>query len=140
MVELNFDVEAVEPSSFGPLPPGEYEGEIVACDLKQTRTGTNMLAIEIQTDKGKVWDNLHLWHTNPKAVEVAKARLAMIGMALGMQKIPDSDLLLAKRITVRVGIQENNPQYNEVLGYAASMGVAPAPAPAPAALPAAPWE
>ena len=88
MVELNFEVEAVEPSSFGPLPAGEYDGEIVGCDIKETRSGTNMLSLEIQTDKGKVWDNLNLWHTNPKAVEIAKERLSAIGTALGMTGAP----------------------------------------------------
>jgi len=146
MVELNFEVEAVEPSSFGPLPAGEYDGEIVGCDIKETRSGTNMLSLEIQTDKGKVWDNLNLWHTNPKAVEIAKERLSAIGTALGMTKIDDTDQLLARRVRVRVGIQERNPNYNEVLGYlatslpsspaAAVSPAAPAPAPAPAS---APW-
>jgi hypothetical protein len=48
---------------------------------------------------------------------------------------------------IRVGIQKNNPEYNEVLGYlpassppaaAAIPSAAPAPAPAPAAS-SAPW-
>lgn len=147
MVELNFEVEAVEPSSFGPLPAGEYDGEIVGCDIKETRSGTNMLSLEIQTDKGKVWDNLNLWHSNPKAVDIAKERLSAIGSALGMSKIDDTDQLLAKQVRIRVGIQKANPQYNEVLGYlpatsgspsAATPSAAPAPAPAPAAS-SAPW-
>ena len=142
MVELNFEVAAAEPSAFGPLAPGEYVGEIVAADVKQTKAGTNMLSLEIQTDKGKVWDNLNLWHTNPKAVEIAQERLSAIGLALGMTVITDTDQLLAKRVKVRVGIQDRNPQYNEVLGYAAA-SAAPAPAPDPApAVPASappPW-
>jgi len=147
MVELNFEVEAVEPSSFGPLPAGEYDGEIVGCDIKETRSGTNMLSLEIQTGKGKVWDNLNLWHSNPKAVDIAKERLSAIGSALGMSKIDDTDQLLAKKVRIRVGIQKANPQYNEVLGYlpaasgslsAATPSAAPAPAPAPAAS-SAPW-
>ena len=142
MVELNFVVAEAEPSGFGPLSPGEYVGEIVAADVKQTKAGTNMLSLEIQTEKGKVWDNLNLWHTNPKAVEIAQERLSAIGLALGMTVITDTDQLLAKRVKVRVGIQDRNPQYNEVLGYAAA-SAAPAPAPDPApAVPASappPW-
>lgn len=136
MVELNFEVEAIEPSSFGPLPAGEYDGEIVACDIKETRSGTNMLSLEIQTAKGKVWDNLNLWHTNPKAVEIAKERLSSIGSVLGMQKIDDTDQLLAKQVRIRVGIQKNNPEYNEVLGYLPATAVSSVAAAIPTAAPA----
>lgn len=125
MVSLNFEVEAEEPTGYGPLPAGEYDAEIVAADVRQTKSGTDMLSLEIQTAKGKVWDNLNLWHSNPKAVEIAKERLSAIGRALNMPRITDTDQLLAKRIKVRVGIQERNPNYNEVLGYAAASNVAP---------------
>ena len=129
MVEINFDVVAEEPTGYGPLPAGEYDGEIVAADVRQTKAGTDMLSLEIQTAKGKVWDNLNLWHSNPKAVEIAKERLSAIGRALNMARITDTDQLLAKRVKVRVGIQERNPNYNEVLGYASASSVAPSPEP-----------
>lgn len=138
MVELNFEVAAAEPSAFGPLAPGEYVGEIVAADVKQTKAGSNMLSLEIKTDRGKVWDNLNLWHSNPKAVEIAKERLSAIGRALGMSAITDTDQLLAKRVKVRVGIQERNPNYNEVLGYAAATDAAPQPYSGSPQMPASP--
>ncbi|ANS02934.1 hypothetical protein [uncultured Mediterranean phage uvDeep-CGR0-AD1-C123] len=128
MVEINFEVQtSLNPVLLsGPIPAGEYEGEIVAADIKKSKSDSNMLVLEIQTDKGKVWDNLNLWHSNPKAVEIATERFNSLGLALGMSRIDDTEVLLAKRVRVRVGIQKKNPDFNEILGYAA---VAPQTAP-----------
>lgn len=146
MVELNFDVEQVTPSDFSPLPAGDYVGEILAADVTKTKKGDDMLKLEIQVNGRRVWDHLNLWHSNPKAVDIAKERLSAIGSALGMTKIADTDHLLAKSLTVRLGIQDGG-QYNEVLGYSAAADSPPPAAAPPAAAPAptapaasAPWE
>lgn len=146
MVELNFDVEEVTPNDFSPLPAGNYAGEILAADVTKTKKGDDMLKLEIQVNGRRVRDHLNLWNSNPKAREIAKERLSQIGSALGMSKIADTDHILAKGLTVRLGIQEGG-QYNEVLGYSAATDSPPPAAAPPVAAPtptapaaSAPWE
>ena len=141
MVEINFEVdsEAASDSSFGPITPGDYLGRIVAVDQKTSGSGYEYLSVEIQTDKGRVWDNLNLWHSNPKAVDIAKRKLSEIGVAVGMGKIKDTEELLAKELTVKVGLQKDDPTKNEVITYtsaaAADLPAAAPSAPPPAAAP-----
>ncbi len=146
MVELNFEVEEVTASDFSPLPAGNYVGEILAADVTKTKKGDDMLKLEIQIGGRRVWDHLNLWNSNPKAVEIAKERLSQIGGALGMNKIADTDHLLAKSLGVKLGIRDGG-QYNEVLGYSAASDSPPPAAAPPVAAPAptapaasAPWE
>lgn len=146
MVELNFDVEEVTPNDFSPLPAGNYAGEILAADVTKTSKGHDTLLLTIQVNGRRVRDYLNLWNPNKKAVEIAEERLSQIGSALGMSKIADTDHILAKGLTVRLGIQEGG-QYNEVLGYSAATDSPPPAAAPPVAAPAptapaasAPWE
>ncbi len=146
MVELNFDVEEVTPNDFSPLPAGNYAGEILAADVTKTSKGHDTLLLTIQVNGRRVRDYLNLWNPNNKAVEIAEERLSQIGNALGMSKIADTDHLLAKSLTVKLGIQEGG-QYNEVLGYSAATDSPPPAAAPPVAAPAptapaasAPWE
>jgi hypothetical protein len=133
MVELNFEVnaDAVTDRTFGPIPPGEYAGEIVAADVKTSAAGHQYLSVQVQIEgKGSVWDNLNLWHPSSSAVEVATRKLTQIGLAIGVPKIHDTDELLAKRVRVRVGLQKKDPERNDILDYLAG-----APSPSPAAPP-----
>lgn len=147
MVEINFDVQDVTNPDFSPLPAGNYIGEILAADVTKTKKGDDMLKLQIQVNGRRVWDHLNLWNSNPKAVAIAEERLSSIGAALGMRKIEDTDHILAKSLTVKIGIQEGG-QYNEVLGYSAATDSPPpatavsAVAPAPEAAPtdSFPWE
>ena len=136
MVEINFEVdsEAASDSSFGPITPGDYLGRIIAVDQKTSSSGNEYLSVEIQTDKGRVWDNLNLWHSNPKAVDIAKRKLSEIGVAVGMGVIKDTEQLLAKELTVKVGLRKDDPTKNEVITYA-SASAADLPAAAPSAPP-----
>jgi len=149
MVELNFDVDpnAVSDTSFGPIPAGEYDGEIVAADMRQSGAGHNYLSVQVKIEgRGSVWDNLNLWHPSSSAVEIAQRKLNEIGVALGLGKINDTDQLVARPVKVNVGFQKSDPTRNEIKSYSSPASAAspapavspPAAAPAPAAGGAAP--
>jgi len=141
MVEINFEVdtEAASDSSFGPITPGDYLGRIIAVDQKTSSSGNEYLSVEIQTDKGRVWDNLNLWHSNSKAVDIAKRKLSEIGIAVGLGVIKDTEQLLAKELTVKIGLRKDDPTKNEVITYAsasaADLPATAASAPPPVAAP-----
>lgn len=140
MVELNFtvDADATSDTSFGPIPAGDYQGEIVAADVRVSGAGHNYLSVQVKIEgKGSVWDNLNLWHPSAGAVEIAQRKLNEIGVALGVPAIRDTDELIARRVAVNVGFQKNDPQRNEIKTYS-SPDVAAAPAPAVASPTAAP--
>lgn len=138
MVELNFDIsaDAVQERSFGPIPPGDYEGEIVGVDVKTSQAGNQYLSVQVRVEgKGSVWDNLNLWHSRADVVEIATRRLNEIGAALGMARIRDTDELLAKRVQIAIGLDKRDPSRNQIVGY---RSVAGSPATTPVAAPAAP--
>jgi len=151
MVELNFDVDAsaVGDSSFGPIPAGNYDGEIVAADVRVSGAGHNYLSVQVKIEgRGSVWDNLNLWHPSAGAVEIAQRKLNEIGVALGLGNIGDTDQLVAKRVKVSVGFQKSDPTRNEIKTYSSPASAAspaqavppsaaaPAPPPAGGAAPA----
>lgn len=149
MVEFNFDVDpnALGDGSYGPIPAGDYDAEIVAADLVVSKAGHNMLTLQVKIEgRGSIWDNLNLWNPNPKAVEIATEKLTQIGMALGMGKITDTDQLIARPVKINVGFQKSDPTRNEIKSYSSPASAAspapavspPAAAPAPAAGGAAP--
>jgi hypothetical protein len=143
MVELNFDVDPalISDRSFSPIAAGEYNGEIVAADMRTSGAGNQYLSVQVRIEgKGSVWDNLNLRHPNPATVEIAERRLTEIGMALGLAKIADTEQLLARPVRVVVGMQKSDPNRNDIKAYLsreatpAAPAVPPsAPAPAPTA-------
>ena len=83
MVELNFTVDPNMQSGGGEwqaLETGDYTGSIVDASQKTSQTGNKYLAVQVTIEgKGSVWDNLNLWHSNPKAVSIATEKLNSIG-------------------------------------------------------------
>lgn len=126
MVSLNWSFDETNTgsggASSGPIPAGDYLAEIisVAIEPAQSNPDNKMLVLEWTIESGRrVWDRLNLWHpTSQKAVEIATERFNQLGVAVGLGQISDTDQLLLKRAMVSIGIQANNPQYNEVKGYA----------------------
>lgn len=139
MVELNFTVDPNMQSGGGgdwqPLEPGDYTGSIVDASQKTSQTGNKYLAVQVTIEgKGSVWDNLNLWHSNPKAVSIASEKLNAIGKAVGLGHIADTEQLLAKTVTISVGAEpdQNGKTRNTILHYksaAAPPVAAPAVAP-----------
>ena len=148
MVELNHTVDPNMQSSGGDyplIPAGDYVGEIVEAQDKTSKNGHRYLSLQIRVEgHGLVFDNLNLWHPNPKAQTIANERLNAIGIALGMRSINDTDQLLAKKLGLSVSIENDNTgkPRNIVDAYksVAAGALPPPPAAATAAdPPAAAW-
>ena len=142
MVALNFNTDPTNTgqsdSTNNPVTPGKYLGEVVDVSIResQKKPENSYLSVEWKLENDRhVWSNFNLWNTNTTAVEMATKELNALAVALMMPKIADTDDLLLKQAVLDIGIQSNNPQYNEVLGFekvSAQHDFADTPAPTPA--------
>jgi hypothetical protein len=145
-----FDASGVEPSAPREIiPAGKYLAQIIASEMAPTKTGGQMLTLELEVMDGPYqrrhfWDRLNLVNSNPQAVEIAQRQLSAICHAVGVLKVSDSEQLHFKPMTVSVKVRPAQGEYqarNEVGGYEAAAGAAAKPsaykAPAGATAPAA---
>lgn len=160
-----FDATQVQPQeAFTVIPAGKYKAQVVASEIRATNNGAGQyLWFEMEILDGeqqgrKLWDRLNLWNDNATAVEIAQRTLSAMCHAAGQLHVADSDELHFKPMIVTVRVRPAGPgkdgkQYdasNEIRGYEAVNGAAPAapthqaaPAPAPAPAPSAaamPWK
>jgi hypothetical protein len=130
-----FDPSQHEPdTSFELLPPGDYNGEIINSELRDTKAGTGQyLWIDMQiTDgpsKGRhIYDRLNLYNANKQASDIAWKKLTTISYAVGVGGTFSDDVVLHFKPFVAVvwvkeagkdkqGIERN--AQNEVKGYKA---------------------
>lgn len=127
MAELDgFNAEEVEPSTaFDAVPPGWYTAIITESEWKETRAGTGRyLALTLEIVDGqfanrKIWANLNLNNPNEKAVEIAQRDLSAICRAVGVLKPRNSEELHFKKLEIKVALQKDNPERNEIKGYRA---------------------
>lgn len=116
--ELNFDANQIQPASFDVVPAGSYEAVIAASEMKPTRTGGQMLVLELQILNGeyqnrKIWDRLNLVNANDKAVQIAKGTLSAICRAVGIMTPKDSAELHNKPLLIKVAVQPASGEYGE---------------------------
>lgn len=151
MVAFNFDGSNIpEAKGFEPVPAGEYCAQIVNSDLKQSKNGGEYLSFEFEIIDGqfarrRVFANLTVSNTNPKAEEIGARDIAKIAMAtIGKSIFTDTEQLHYKPLKILVAIkpaetinpgtpdEKTFPAKNEVKGFASVNGQASAPAAAPA--------
>jgi hypothetical protein len=111
-------------NDFSPLAPGIYNAQITDSTPKPTKTGGQMLSLifTVTTETGnerRVWDNLNLVNTNPVAEDIAKQDLASICKAVGIEKLNDVQLLIGKKLAIRVAVVGDR---NNIKGYRAIAG------------------
>lgn len=165
-----FDASTVEPSQpMEILPPGKYMAQIIESEMKETKSGGQMLALTLEITEGgsagrKLWDNLNLVNSNTQAQEIAQRTLSAICHAVGKIQVSNSEQLHFVPMLVTVAVEPDNRdpdrKRNVVKGYTAAgnaalasatpaprfgasrpaaAAAAPAAAPATAAKKAAPW-
>lgn len=124
-----FNAEEVEPNTaYDAVPPGWYTAIITESEWKETRAGTGRyLSLTIEIAEGphanrKLWANLNLDNPNEKAVEIANRDLSAICRAVGVLRPKNSEELHFKKLEIKVAIQKDNPDRNEVKGYRAVGG------------------
>lgn len=112
------DVQANE--GFDKLPPGEYpaiatEGAVI--DTKD-RTGL-MVKFKFQIIEGPMKDrtlfnNYNIKNKNPTAEQIGRGQLKHFATVCGKPNATDAAELLNIPVVLVVGVQKNNPDYNEV--------------------------
>lgn len=150
MVTLNTSLESYSTiEQFQLLPPGEYRVAIMNTEVKETRSGGSMLAMTYEVQDGerrgaKVFDNLNIWHSSPRAVEFALRQLKTIATCCGHSNpnyIADTSELHGQEMIVKLAIRkgDDGTEYQDVKGYKeignAQPGFQPAPAATPPAAP-----
>lgn len=156
MANFNFNATSVEPMearSYEPLPNGDYDMIITKSDVKPTKAGTgHYLELEMQVLGGehsgrRHWERLNVDNPNKQAEDIAKAALAGLCFAVGVEDMTETEQLHDTPFIAKVEIDRKDPTRNRIVGYA-SAGVptaapaakAPAARPAAAAAPAKkPW-
>lgn len=143
-----FDARNVEPSIVAqPLPPGEYKVVVVASEPKETADKTGgFLELTLRIIDGQFLNKeiayrLNLYNASQKAVEIAYRQLSAICHVTGVYQIQNSQQLHNIPFVAVIGMQKDNPIYNDVKGVKDINGNAPgkqgqATAAAPAAAPA----
>lgn len=104
---------APDAPEFDLLPVGDYDGDIVKAELKDTRAG-KMISVQIKLENGRsVFDNLNIQcATSQQAEDIAKAAIKRIGQTNG-RVIRDTEDLEMCRVRVRVAIQPARGEYDE---------------------------
>lgn len=149
MPSFNFNAAAVEPMAprtYGPLPEGEYEMMVVKSDVKPTKAGNgHYIELEMHVISGeqsgrRVWERLNVDNPNKDAENIAKAALAALCVAIGLEDMTETEQLHDQPFIAKLEIDRKDPERNRIVGYESVVGQAKAPAakPAPAARPAAP--
>ena len=146
MATFTFTASSVQPMasrSFSPLPQGDYEMIITKSDVKPTKAGTgHYLELEMQVIGAEFsgrrhWERLNIDNPNKTAEDIAKAALAGLCQAVGLDDISDTAELHDTPFGVNLEIDRKEPDRNRIVGYFAA-GAAPTPkAAAPVARPAA---
>jgi len=95
MAYLGFDASNVEPADFTALPTGDYSVVITDSEFKNSRQGSQYLALTFQVIEGQgkgrnLWHNLNLSHPSQKAQDIAQRELSAICRAVGKMAIQDS--------------------------------------------------
>lgn len=149
MATIDFNIGLIRPYTSAPviLPPGKYTVAITSEQIVDLSNGRgSALAFNYTVKEGPqkgavVRELLNLWHTSQEAVAMARARLAAIVKAVGLQQLGDTTILHNRPFCVQLSCREwNGREYNNVddyLPYVAPTQTAPtmqaqaAPAPAP---------
>lgn len=131
--------------NYDPLPPGWYNANITAAELKPTKDGSGQYIkvrydITGPTHQGRVvFGNLNIKNASAKAEEIGRMELGNLMRAIGLAKVTDTDQLIGGSLSIKLDVRAATEQYaaqNEVKGFKAITGSAPTFA-APAASPAA---
>lgn len=121
MVDLNeqFDATTVEPNDFELLPNGKYIMTLVESEKRTSQnSGDDYVSLEFEIQGGqyegrKLWLNLSLWSSNPKAVTFARSMLSSLCHAAGVLNLTDTSQLEGIPV-VGVVKQKLNKQTNEM--------------------------
>lgn len=142
---IELDTLPENTKSYDLLPPGWYDATVAGAELRDTKSGGQMIAVKYSilgpTHQGRlVWGNINIRNSNPKAEEIGRQQLGDIMRATGLARVTDTDQLIGLTMGIKLAIRESE-QYgnsNEVKGWKSTQGsAAPAPAFVPPSAPTA---
>jgi len=134
MAQFQFDTSTVEKreNNFELLPAGWYTAQITQSDVVALKSGNGKaikLTFDVLSDgyRGrKVWTQLNVQHTNPKAEQIAQQQLRELCDSIGLVRMLDTTELHNKPVQIRVKVRtDDSGQYepqNEVAGFKAAPG------------------
>lgn len=134
------------PRDFDPVPAGEYLAQITDSELKETKSGGQMLKLTLRIETGPhagrlIWDNLNIVNANAQAQGIAHRALRDICEAVGKPAIDDSEELHGFPLVIEVKIEPARGEYkarNGVRRYKSANGGGSKPAARPAPAPQGP--
>lgn len=150
MAQFSFDTGSVEKreSNYELLPQGWYTAQVSESSVVSLKSGNGQaikLTFDILSDQyrgRKVWAQLNVRHTNPKAETIAQQQLRELCDAIGLARFNDTVELHNKPVQIKIKIRKDDTgQYedqNDVTGYKPANGAAPVPSAGPVARPSAP--
>ena len=114
-IDFNADefYEAPRGGDYAPMPPGNYQAQIIQDEEKISKSGDRYVQLTVQitdgTFKGRLlWESLNLWHSNEKPRSIARATFASICKAVGVKSPRDTSAILNKTLVVGVGVRHND--------------------------------
>lgn len=129
--------------AYDPLPAGWYTAMIAGADLQATKDGTGQYikikySITGPSHQGRVvFGNLNIKNQSAKAEEIGRAQLGELMRAIGLARVQDTDQLIGGNLSIKLDIRpartdassgKTYDAQNEVKGYKAAGGTAPAAA------------
>lgn len=125
--------------SYELIPNGVYNVVISKSEMGTTQKGDAKLSLTMDICEGshpefanrKVFENLNIGNSNPKAREISREQLSAICSIMGEGTVEGPDDLVGGEIAVRIGTQEARGEYaarNVVKGYLKRKDEASAPA------------
>jgi hypothetical protein len=130
--EFNVDSLPQGTSNFEPLPEGWYNATITGAEVKATNAGTGKYisckyTITGPTHQGRVvFGNLNIKNPSTKAEEIGRQQLGEIMRAIGLAKVQDTDQLIGGNLGIKLTVKTGDYAGNEIRGYRALGGAAPA--------------
>ena len=118
--------------NFEPLPEGWYNAAITGAEIKATKAGDGKYiackyTIIGPSHQGRViFGNLNIKNASTKAEEIGRQQLGEIMRAIGLAKVSDTDQLIGGNLGIKLIVKTGEYAGNEVKGYRAIGGVAPA--------------
>lgn len=132
--QLDYNIEADSGNNFGPLPPGVYSVIIDAAKVETTKAGTGLylgLILSVLDDKytnRKLFARITLKNPSSIAESIGRQQLGALTHAVGFAAKPSNALeFVDKTLKVRVAIDKNDANENDVKGYLPMSDVTPAP-------------
>jgi len=118
---------------YSPLPKGEYTIKCVEADLKETKSGGQMIAAKFEVVKGDyvgrfIWSNYNIHNNSEKAQQIGREQLSAWAKASGKPNASSVDELLEKPFKCSLDIEAGTNGYadkNRIVGYVMSEAKAP---------------